>query len=375
MKKILLSSAAVFAFAGAAAAEVNWSGAAEFGYNNDIEGGVYIDVDIDLSMSQELDNGWTAGVNFGFELADGGGGTLGQFTPDDDILIFVTSDMGGLRFGETEFAAVDVYSGVTNMAGDGFSEQDEEVVLRGDIVYGGITGAVSVAINDGRGRGTVQTGGAGAAGDAEQISAGLTGEFSGIGFSIGYQEASTYGGRSDTANDPSNPNNTGVAALNSDWNNDEIFAVAATAMFAGADFTLAWAQDSVENAIGIEASMPVGPGTVGAFYVFQTNDNYGIFGNYADGPFSIDAYFHGGGDQEIGIEGGYEVGMGVSLYAGYIDDSDFQLDSGAYIGAELDMGGGAKITASYADLNDVTEDEFGAREYMSGTSIYMTFKF
>ena len=63
MKSILLSSAAVFAFAGAAAAEVTLSGEAELGYNTspragfaeDEYEGFYTDLSVELTLSQTLD--------------------------------------------------------------------------------------------------------------------------------------------------------------------------------------------------------------------------------------------------------------------------------------------------------------------------------
>ncbi len=59
MKRILLTSTALVAFAGAAAADVTWSGTAGLGYNDDIDDGFYVDGDLDVTMSQELDNGVT----------------------------------------------------------------------------------------------------------------------------------------------------------------------------------------------------------------------------------------------------------------------------------------------------------------------------
>ena len=60
MKKILLSSAAIALLAGAASAEVTWSGDAEIGYNDDWNDGAYYDAGLTVNLSQELNNGWTA---------------------------------------------------------------------------------------------------------------------------------------------------------------------------------------------------------------------------------------------------------------------------------------------------------------------------
>ena len=56
-------------------------------------------------------------------------------------------------------------------------------------------------------------------------------------------------------------------------------------------------------------------------------------------------------DDDYGIEVGYDVGNGLELDAGFIDET------GNYVGAEYDLGNDAQLIASYAD-----EDEEGARE-------------
>src|SRR3712207_8959874 len=48
-------------------------------------------------------------------------------------------------------------------------------------------------------------------------------------------------------------------------------------------------------------------------------------------------------DDDYGIEVGYDVGNGLELYAGLIDET------GNYVGAEYDLGNGAQLIASYAD--------------------------
>ena len=68
MKRILLTSTALVAFAGAAAADVSFSGSAEFSYNDAT--GFADDVSITASGSADLDNGMTASASLTIEDLD-----------------------------------------------------------------------------------------------------------------------------------------------------------------------------------------------------------------------------------------------------------------------------------------------------------------
>ena len=83
MKSILLASVSVVAFAGAAAAEVTFGGSATLGYNDTVEDNFYWSGNLAVTMSQELNNGLTAGVTFDGDVADNNRGqayTTGGFT-------------------------------------------------------------------------------------------------------------------------------------------------------------------------------------------------------------------------------------------------------------------------------------------------------
>ena len=80
MKRILLASASIVAFAGAASAEITFNGEASLGYNDteaesdgttggDEDRGFYWDAELGITMSQELDNGLVAAATVGL-LAD-----------------------------------------------------------------------------------------------------------------------------------------------------------------------------------------------------------------------------------------------------------------------------------------------------------------
>ncbi len=352
MKRILLASTAIVGLAGAAAAEVSWTGAAKLGYNDDIRDGVYADVDLDVTLSQELDNGLTAGATFGWELADdrGPANSVGnEYVSDNNVLVFLTHEMAGIYYGDTEFAAVTYWDGVTNMNEDNFSEQDGEDVLRGEVMYGGITAGISYGV-DARGE---------AAGDElYQLSLGAKGEFGAFSFTAAYQEEEL----------------PVPAVAEGDFVGDEIFGVSVGTSFAGADVAVAYAanQTTDENSLGVELAYPIGPVTATVFYVAETaiDDSYGINVAYAAGPITANAFFHDGGDEDQGFNIGYDVGNGLGVYAGYSDDD------GQYVAGVLDLGNGASLTAAYAEHDDnPLNDEIGPREYLHGTTVVLGFAF
>jgi outer membrane protein OmpU len=373
MKKILLSTAALVAFAGAAAADVSWTGAATLGYNDELEDGLYADVDIDIKLSQELNNGWTAAAKFGFELVDGGGASLtnGDFSADSNIVISLSNDMYGLYVGDTAFAAETHWSGVTNMNSDDFSEADGETALRLDATYGGVSASLSGVVDndrtiDGDDDGTDDPAITGT-GDLQQLALGVSGDFSGIGFTVAYQEewdGATTVGSTDGAT---------YAFDNGDFDTDEVLGLSVSGSFSGADVTLAYSNNQTEdaNSTGLEVSYPVGAVTLGAFYVAESvgDDNYGATVAYAEGDLSVKAWVHDGSDEDYGIN----IAYGMGDWGVFVGGSD---DDGAYIGGELDLGNGASFVVSFADdEDDATNDEIGPQEYLNGTTIAVSLAF
>ena len=137
MKRTLLASTALVMLAGASAAEISWSGATTLLYNYNITDGFDYDVDLDVTLSQELDNGLTASVTFGWELTDGEGDEADAdgFAADNNATLSLSSDTASLIFGDTAYAAQTYWSGVTNMNEDAFAEADGETVLRGEMGF------------------------------------------------------------------------------------------------------------------------------------------------------------------------------------------------------------------------------------------------
>ncbi|RPE64845.1 porin-like protein [Pacificibacter maritimus] len=342
MKKILLSSAAIAAFAGAAAAEVTFSGSAQLGYNDTEVEGLYADADLDIKMSQELDNGWTASLTYGVELEDLNKGVNQDFNADNNVLFSLTSDSYGIYYGNTDTAANSLWTGAGDMANDGFSEQDAEEVLKATANVAGVEAAVSTIIEP-------------ATNEDAQTSVAAKGTFGNYTVGVAYQEEGdvlSY-----------------AAGDQEDYNSDELYGLFASTSFAGAEVTAAYASNETtgEDSFGLEVAYPVGDVTIGAFYVAESlgDDSYGVSADYAAGAFAVSAFYEDvQGVEDGGVEGSYDLGNGLVVYAGYIDSTE------GYVGAEYDLGGGASIIASYAD-----QDEEGEKEYDEGTSLILNLKF
>ncbi|SFJ52352.1 porin [Celeribacter neptunius] len=369
MKKILLSSAALTLLAGAAAAEITWSGSATIGYNDDYSDGVFVDSDVDINATAELNNGWTASLTYGIELDnfDNNGATDNYWSEDENLTISVSNDMYTLTYGDTEYAAVSYWNGVSDMAFDGFSEVDDEQVLKLDAKFDMFSAGLSTAVDRD--------------GQTYQLGFGATATLGMVDLSVAYQEE-------DAA--PA----TGDIAANGDYNGNEIFGISAGTSFGGADILVAYAKDNTadEDSIGIQVSYPVGPVTLTGYYVSESvasatygdDYTYGLTAAYADGPIEILAHYESArGEEEYNLEGSYDFGMGLVVTAGYIDgDDDTDNDFASYIVAEYDLGGGASFLASYADANstaaEMTDDidtGLGGYELYSGATLALSLSF
>lgn len=345
MKRILLASASIVAFAGAAAAEITFSGEATLGYNDtdnllvgDDNIGFYWDASVDVTMSKALDNGLTAAASFGLNVVDN---NLGEDVASSDYVLSLTSDTAGLYFGNTEFAAQKHWVSAGDMEADGFSEEDGETVLRGDITYGGVNASVSYAVN----------------GSAlEQLSLGADATFGTISVAFGYQA-------------DANPEYAGAGP---DFNGNEVMGISVGTSFAGADVRLAYAQDPNQETIAVKVSYPFGPVTLGASYAMESvaDDFWEISADYVSGPIAVNANIDSGDDWEL--TGSYDVGNGITAFAGVVDAGDDM-----YVAASVALGEGATLLVSYVDTGDTEngDDETGPNDYQSGATVELGFSF
>jgi hypothetical protein len=387
MKSILLTTTALVAFAGAAAAgghtSINIVGNTELGYNtsdpstesqaevffNDDEDGLYLNLDIDFDMNAELDNGVSAQVTFELDLVND---TTGGSVAADEFLAALRTPNATLYIGETQFAAESLWKSAGDMESDGFSEADEEIVLRADFGFGNYDASVSVLTRD--------TSNVFIGGDDnydrgyDQLSLGFAGDIGMFSVSAAYQEESQYDAAIDTGTDDEyNPERNG------DFNTDEIWGLSGSVNFSGADVTLAYVNNTTddENSTGIKVAYPFGPLSTEVYYVSESNgdDNWGINVGYVSGPISLEAdYQDDQGAEKWALEGGYEIGEGFSVFAGTVNDNGE--DGDYYVGADYALGAGSSLLVSYAvDEDGDQEDEIGTNDYQNGTTFQLSFSF
>lgn len=382
MKSILLASASIVAvtIAGAASAEITWSGEATLGYNDDAIGdneGFYWDLEIDVTLSQTLDNGLTAGAEFGFEAADdtddailSGDGDLGQILEAKDFVLFLESDMAAMYFGNTDFAAQKHWTSAGDMESDGFSEQDGETVLRGDVMYNGIEASLSYIISDLDGLSVDDI--PGNDDSLAQLSIGAKGTFGNFTVGMAYQEEI-------------DPVVVAGGNWNGDINPDEIFGIFGSTTLGAADVTVAYASNNTDDtsSLGLKVAYPFGPVTATAYYVMEEgganeDPNMGLNIAYANGPITATLDLQDDqGDSKWSLQTSYDVGSGLVVYAGIENNEDDDGDENDYyIAGEMDLGGGASFLVSYAEDEDNDQgDEIGQNDYQRGTTVAMTFEF
>ncbi|WP_194097788.1 porin [Marivivens aquimaris] len=343
MKKILLASASIVAFAGVAAAEVNYTGSATLGYND----GFYWDANVAVTLSQELDNGLTAAASFDYDVADN---NTGQDLVSGGYVLSLTSDMAGLYYGDTGTAADSLWVSAGDMESDGFTSAwddaaDNQAVLRGDMTFGDVDVSVSYTIADN---------------DLDQLSVAAKAALGQFTVVAAYEEAAD------------------VAVEAGDFNDDEIMGLSVSTSMAGADFVLAYAEDENSDSTGLKVTYPVGPVKLTAYYVSESvgDDNYGVAAAYSNGPLSLTVdYQDDQGVAKTSIDGSYDLANGLMVYAGaYMEDNQ---DDEYYVAGQYDLGGDATLLVSYADAGDTgnADDEVGAGDYQVGTTVEVSFSF
>ncbi|ADO43890.1 porin [Ketogulonicigenium vulgare] len=389
MKRILLASAALTAFAGAAAAEISFNGDARLGYNDTaIENdGFYWRLRMNIAASQELDNGLTFGGSVRFDLIDNGYISDPALDTNNLKLFLEAGELGGLYFGDYEFSAVDAWKAAGPMFADGFSEQDGEKTLRGDINYGNVAVSVSTPISSTTGNDNASESQLGQWNFAASTTFGA------------FDVVFAYQGEGDD-------DYFAEAALGDDINPNEIIGLSVGTTFAGASVRLAYATTdykvagTTQSSLGLTATYPLGPVALTGWVIFEDGDVsdamdedlfYGARVAYAANGFSISADYGerlannlsiGGRDARLAVEGGYDLGNGINLKAGYLSRDSWSIGSGEayYVGGTYDLGAGATLLVSYADADDtsagyLSDDEVGAPAYQNGATIEVSFKF
>jgi hypothetical protein len=320
MKSILLASASVFAFAGAAAAEVTFSGEANAEFNSLT--GYSTDAEITATLTQELDNGLTATAEVTLaadEADDGDELSYGDITlASDTASITFTTDLDGAAF-----------SAVSDTIAIGDGEESGATGIAGSYSIDATTIFVSMPIAEGD-----------TSVDSDDIEFGVSSDLGGWEVGFGYAKDAT--------------------------NTD--FVVKGSGNAAGLDITVAAGNIAGASRWDVAVAYPVGPVTLGA--TVDDSEAWEVTFAYADGPLTVDAAFDSTDDYSL--EGSYDVGNGLVVYAGLEDaGNDY------YLGGAYDLGGGASFTASFVEDGGTAnaDNEIGAQDYADGTTVGVSFAF
>ncbi|MEM7295098.1 MAG: porin, partial [Pseudomonadota bacterium] len=373
MKRILLTSTALVAFAGAAAADISLSGDANLKYiaGDTVAGTTTADrydwgVDINVTASQELDNGLTASASFEMDLIDD---TLGDSSTGlSDYRLSLVGENAGLYFGDTEGPAANRWSSAGDMEADGFSAQDGgtgEVYLRGDATFGavdisigGIIGEVATVDTDTTYQGNNAT--------FEQLGFSATASLGTVNVIVAYQEEGP----------------AALEAVSGDYTPNEILGIALSTTLGGATIELAYADKTSltgttdgETSTGIEITYPVSDAiTLGAYYVNEeeddatVDDNVGVSIDYSAGALTLSAAWEQEQSKDgIDVNIDYDLGNGFMLQAGASGEQD---DDGYYIGATYDLGNGGEVEIVHVDADNLDSgDEYFEGDWAVGTTI------
>ena len=312
MKKVLLASTALVAFAGAATADVAITGSAEMGIydNGNVDNAtatsasgsgpqLFQDVDVTFTMSGETDGGVAFGASVDLDEA---GGIAGSAEDDQGFAVFVSGGFGTVTLGNTD-GALDW--AMTEVTGPGTIADNETAhqgfrgsyldgsydgqIIRYEYSFGDFAFAVSAETTDGD-----------VAVAAVAPSAPVTTD--GTGYAVGLRYAIDLGSNSidvgvghqsiDVAGTAGDGDATGVSLSGT------FGGLTAGVVYTKTDFTGASALDG--NHVWVGASYTAGAFTVGA--------NYGKFSSDLAGGAEPDGY---------AVTANYDLGGGAIIQAGF----------------------------------------------------------
>ncbi len=321
MKKLLVTTTALVAFTGAAAADVDLTGRAEMGLFDTNAAGVgvqfFTDIDVTFTMTGETDNGLTFGASV--DLDEGGAQAAVNNNADDGgATIFISGGFGTVTMGDTDGALDWALTEAGNVGNPGSIADDETShagyngsyldgaqdgqILRWNNTFGDF--GIAVSIDDDNG----------ASGTSPGYAVGLTYtlDLSGtaVNLGIGYQESDITNPTFAFAGIPLPGPATPIVEA-------EAFGVSANATFAnGLSAGLAYTmfEFSAGGVTGEVDHIGLGLGyTSGAF---SAHINYGEY-SYSDA-------FAGIPDTDgFGVSAAYDLGGGAVVHFGHGSGSAF----------------------------------------------------
>ena len=337
--------------AGIAAADVTFSGTANFGYNDtdhktgESVGAAFSDLDLNIGFSQELNNGFTAGASVELDYADA---NQGNDISASDALVSLTNGESGIYYGDTDHAAENAWTAVGSMDNDSFRDADGEMVTRADMTFGGAKIGISLG-DDTNISGT----------EKDYISLGITGSAGAFSYALAHQNENTA-----TLDPVDNLAATQLATT----------GVRVSTTLGGATVALGYAKNDNGGSTGIEVSYPMGALTTTASYVQEgatgAENNWDVKFVYAADAVGLTVATDESQDWNVDVS--YEMGNGLSLFVGADDGGE-----DTYAGVSYDLGGGASMLASYANDNDNDDDDddVGAKDYKEGMTFQLSFAF
>ena len=319
MKNILLTSTALVAFAGAAAAgghtSVSFGGEASAEYNT--ETGYTTAAEMTATASATLDNGLTASTSFTLETTNFGSGEFGAGS------VSLSSDTASLTFGTAVVGAVRSAVGDAYAVGTGDDDAFEDGEIAG-IAASATFGETTLFVSVQQATGTAITGG---------IEVGVTTSAAGWDLGLGLDQdeyAMTAAGTAGGAT-------VGFGmSSDSDWDVSVAYPVGAVTVSASTDEASEWTVGAAYAADGMSAGIEL-----------NSDDTWEITAGYAADGLTVAAAFTDASVMTLGAT--YDMGNGLTVGAG-IENTD------NYAFASFDLGGGANAFVDYSNAAGLLEE-------------------
>ena len=331
MKNILLTTTALVAFAGAAAADghtsVSFSGEASVEYNSNA--GYSTAAEMTATGSATLDNGLTASTSL---TVDAVAGTISAGS------ISLSSDTASLTFG------TDLDGAVFTAVGDDYAIGDdgEEGVAEGlvaSVTMGETTLTVSAPM--------------GATIESADVEVGVT--TSAAGWSLGFGLANDAYAMTAAGTAGGADIGFGMSS-DSEWDVSVAYPVGAVTVSASTDEAEAWTVGAAYAADGVSAG-----------FELNADESWEVTAGYAADGVTVAAAFTDASVMTLGAT--YVMGNGLTVGAGIEDTENYAF-------ASYDLGGGANAFVDYTDaaaaLEEVGPSE---RDIAVGTTVGVSFTF
>jgi hypothetical protein len=343
----LALSSAAFA-AGHSSGNFGIAGSTDVGYNDDIEGGIFQETNIDITASKDAGNGFMVGGQVRLNLDWAEGTDTDNTNGDTDVefkSVYVETPIGKLEY--TDSSDGTSASDAFYKDRDGMTVDVQNLDGIASLRWSGDMGDFGYAIDTGN----VENA------NSNDWSIGAGGTFGAVTVGLGYDNES--GGAAGASS---------VMGVSADFDAG-VFGVG-----------LSYAASDTVTSIAVVAAAEVGAGfTIGAYYANNDDadgDDYGVTLDFANGPFSVAVDYNTGenGPDEIEVDAAFAVNSMVSLYVGYSDaiqgagDPNPGDEEGVYAGAVVSIADGIEATISYSP----DFDEIGGPEFKQGTSAFLS---